>query len=127
MGIARLRGREFQPSDRAGAPAVAIIHQEFAEQYFPRRDPVGLRLQWDCHMLTYLALCARNGIHIVAYEDAATGTMETTADGGGRFTEVVLHPSVTIAQGDAGLAAALPDKAHALCFIASSVRCAGAP
>lgn len=74
-----------------------------------------------CHMLSYLALCAQKGIHVVAYEDAATGTMETGGDGGGRFVEVVLHPSVTIAQGDATLAAALHDKAHALCFIANSV------
>jgi organic hydroperoxide reductase OsmC/OhrA len=74
-----------------------------------------------CHMLTYLALCAQKGIHVVAYEDAATGMMETAADGGGRFTEVVLNPSVTIARGDAGIAAALHDRAHALCFIANSV------
>lgn len=74
-----------------------------------------------CHMLSYLALCARHGIQVMAYEDAATGTMETGGEGGGRFTEVVLHPSVTIAQGDATLAAALHDKAHALCFIANSV------
>jgi organic hydroperoxide reductase OsmC/OhrA len=74
-----------------------------------------------CHMLTYLALCARNGIHVVAYEDTATGAMETTVEGGGRFTEVVLRPSVTIAQGDASLAASLHDKAHTLCFIANSV------
>ena len=74
-----------------------------------------------CHMLSYLALCAKHGIHVVAYEDAATGTMETGGDGGGRFTEVVLHPSVTITQGDTTLAAELHDKAHALCFIANSV------
>lgn len=74
-----------------------------------------------CHMLTYLALCARNNIHVVAYEDAATATMETTVDGGGRFTEVVLHPTVTIGQGDAALVRTLHDKAHALCFIANSV------
>ena len=73
-----------------------------------------------CHMLTYLALCARKGIHVVAYEDAATGTMEKTGDGGGCFTEVVLHPRVTIAQGDANLAAKLHDKAHALCYVANS-------
>jgi organic hydroperoxide reductase OsmC/OhrA len=74
-----------------------------------------------CHMLTYLALCARNNIHVIAYEDAATGTMETSVDGGGRFTEVVLHPTVEIARGDAALARTLHDKAHALCFIANSV------
>jgi organic hydroperoxide reductase OsmC/OhrA len=73
-----------------------------------------------CHMLTYLALCAGKGIHVVAYEDAATATMETTPDGGGRFTEVVLHPAVTIVQGDAALAMTLHDNAHTLCFVANS-------
>lgn len=74
-----------------------------------------------CHMLSYLALCARHGIQVMGYEDAATGTMETGGEGGGRFIEVVLHPSVTIAEGDATLAAMLHDKAHSLCFIANSV------
>jgi predicted permease len=47
MGIPRLRGRDFQASDRAGAPPVAIVNQAFAERYFPGRDPLGLRLQWE--------------------------------------------------------------------------------
>ena len=39
-----------------------------------------------------------------------------------KFTEVVLHPKVSIAPGsDAEKARALHTKAHAICFIASSV------
>ena len=52
----------------------------------------------SCHMLSYLAQAARAGVHVVAYADAATGTMELVG-GGGRFTEVVLRPVVTIAEG----------------------------
>jgi organic hydroperoxide reductase OsmC/OhrA len=44
-----------------------------------------------CHLLSYLALCARAGIGVVSYEDTATGTM-TLYDGKVRFTEVTLHP-----------------------------------
>jgi organic hydroperoxide reductase OsmC/OhrA len=74
-----------------------------------------------CHMLTYLALCARHGVRIVAYEDDATGTMRVDASGGGRFEEIILHPKVTIERAqDAALAASLHEQAHALCFIASS-------
>lgn len=75
----------------------------------------------SCHLLSYLAHAARAGVHVVAYEDDARGTMEL-AGGGGRFTEVVLRPRVTIAAGaDAALAQSLHDRAHHDCFIASSM------
>jgi organic hydroperoxide reductase OsmC/OhrA len=74
-----------------------------------------------CHMLSYFADCARAGIKVVAYEDQATGTM-AMKDKKIRFTEVVLHPRVTIsADSDADKAAALHEQAHEQCFIASSV------
>jgi organic hydroperoxide reductase OsmC/OhrA len=72
-----------------------------------------------CHMLTYLALCARDGIAVVAYEDAATGTM-AEVEGKIRFTEVVLHPTCVVS-GDVGDATRLHEQAHAGCFIANSV------
>jgi organic hydroperoxide reductase OsmC/OhrA len=74
-----------------------------------------------CHMLSYFAECARAGIKVVAYEDQATGTM-AMKDKKIRFTEVVLHPRVTIAaDSDADKATALHEQAHEQCFIASSV------
>jgi organic hydroperoxide reductase OsmC/OhrA len=73
-----------------------------------------------CHMLSYLALCARAGVRVETYEDVATGTM-IASGGGGRFTEVVLAPRVGIApECDLGLARELHERAHAACFIASS-------
>jgi organic hydroperoxide reductase OsmC/OhrA len=76
-----------------------------------------------CHMLFYLALCARNGIRVVAYEDEASGTLAVGSDGGGRFEEVVLRPAVTIASPDGvGLATRLHETAHERCFIANSCR-----
>jgi predicted permease len=44
MSIPLVAGREFDDSDRAGQPAVAIISQSFARQSFPDRDPVGQQL-----------------------------------------------------------------------------------
>lgn len=76
----------------------------------------------SCHMLSYLALCAKYRINVLAYEDEATGTMQEDNRGGGRFTEVVLHPRVTIADASQiERATELHHKAHELCFIASSV------
>jgi len=75
----------------------------------------------SCHMLSYLALCARNGIRVESYRDAATGRMIAGPDGG-RFEEVMLAPRVGIAMGgDLDRALALHERAHAECFIASSV------
>ena len=75
----------------------------------------------SCHMLSYLALCAREHLVIVAYEDAAEGLMKEDGKGGGRFEEVVLRPRVTIADRDRrARALELHERAHELCFIASS-------
>ena len=76
----------------------------------------------SCHMLWYLHLCAVNKVVVLDYEDNAQGTMEETADGGGRFLEVTLHPRITIATGsDLVTAKRLHHDAHEKCFIANSV------
>ena len=74
-----------------------------------------------CHMLTYLAEAARAGIHVVAYSDEASGTMQLK-DGKMRFTEVSLRPQVVVAKdSDPAQAQRLHEKAHEHCFIANSV------
>lgn len=75
-----------------------------------------------CHMLVYLHLCADAGITVTGYVDDAAGTMVEDATIGGRFTEVILRPSVTVrAETDTGEAMRLHERAHQLCFIANSV------
>ena len=44
VGVRLLRGREFTPADRKGAPRVTIINEALARQLFPGVDPVGQRL-----------------------------------------------------------------------------------
>jgi organic hydroperoxide reductase OsmC/OhrA len=74
-----------------------------------------------CHCLSYLALCARGGIQVIGYEDETEGKM-ARVEGVVRFTEVTLHPKVTIGPGsDAEKAKALHERAHAVCFISNSV------
>jgi organic hydroperoxide reductase OsmC/OhrA len=78
----------------------------------------------SCQMLSYLALAARSGIEVLAYDDSATGTM-TIADKRMRITEVRLRPRITIAPGsDEAKARSLVEAAHETCFVANSVACA---
>jgi len=75
----------------------------------------------SCHMLSYLALCAKHRINVLSYEDRATGVMREDGKGGGRFEEVTLHPVVTIANAEQiERAEKLHERAHELCFIANS-------
>jgi len=76
----------------------------------------------SCHMLWYLHLCSEAGIIVTHYIDNATGTMIETSNGGGRFTEVILNPIVTVKESSMiEKANELHKKANALCFIANSV------
>jgi organic hydroperoxide reductase OsmC/OhrA len=75
----------------------------------------------SCHMLSYLALCARSRITVLRYSDGAEGTLELRPDGGGSFLDVMLRPRVTVAPGtDLGRATALHEEAGEQCFIAAS-------
>jgi organic hydroperoxide reductase OsmC/OhrA len=74
-----------------------------------------------CHMLAYLALCARAGVRVVEYTDHATGTLILTAGGGGHFESVTLRPEVVVADAaDGERALTLHETAHQRCFIAGS-------
>lgn len=76
-----------------------------------------------CHMLWYLHLCAVNGVIITAYVDRAKGVMTEDSKGSGVFTEVTLHPQVTVnEQSMLEKARALHHDANKMCFIANSVK-----
>ena len=107
----------------AGKPAIAgssdpHFHGD-ADRWNPEELLVAALSQ--CHLLSFLHLAATSGVIVVGYTDAATGTMVTEGVGG-RMTEVVLRPAVTVAAADmAARCAELHERAHAACFIANSV------
>ena len=75
----------------------------------------------QCHLLSYLHSAVRHGVVVTAYADSPVGTMSQVGDGG-RFTEVVLRPRVTVADGSMVEAAqAIHHEAGENCFIAASV------
>ncbi len=76
----------------------------------------------SCHMLSYLYVCALEGVVVTDYVDHATGIMVEEAKGGGQFKEVTLNPIVRVA--DPSMiekANELHHKAHEICYIANSV------
>jgi organic hydroperoxide reductase OsmC/OhrA len=76
----------------------------------------------SCHMLWYLHLCAVAGVIVTDYIDNATGIMTETSNGGGKFTEITLHPTVTITNSSmTEKANELHQKANELCFVANSL------
>ena len=75
----------------------------------------------SCHMLWFLHACSEAGVIVLDYTDSAKGIMLETADGNGRFKEVVLHPRVSVKElWMVEKVDALHDKAHHFCFIANS-------
>jgi len=75
----------------------------------------------SCHMLWYLHLCAVSGVIVTDYKDEAEGTMTEEANGSGRFTEIMLHPVVTVKEKSMiEKALELHGKAGQMCFIANS-------
>lgn len=76
----------------------------------------------SCHMLSYLYVCAMEGIVITSYTDHATGIMIEQANGSGSFKEVTLNPIFCVADENMiEKAIELHHKAHEICYIANSV------
>jgi organic hydroperoxide reductase OsmC/OhrA len=74
----------------------------------------------SCHMLSFLAICAKKRITVEAYDDEAVGVLEN--DGGKLWmTRVTLRPKVR-ADASAETLAEIHHLAHQACFIANSVK-----
>jgi organic hydroperoxide reductase OsmC/OhrA len=79
----------------------------------------------SCHMLTFLAICARKRLTVESYEDDAVGHLEKGDNGKFWMTKVTLRPRVRFASGtqvDDKALAEIHHKSHQECFIANSVK-----
>jgi organic hydroperoxide reductase OsmC/OhrA len=117
----RAFGREHVVSspgkpDIAGSAARAF-HGDL-ERWNPEELLVAALAQ--CHMLSLFYVATRRGVVITSYADDAVGTLVTSPDASGRFTEVVLRPRVGYASPPPD-EAGLHEEAHRVCFIANSV------
>jgi len=76
-----------------------------------------------CHMLTFLALCAKAKVEVVGYEDHAEAILDTV-DKVTRVTQVHLRPNIRVTRGTSmAKVVELFEKAHKYCFVANSVSC----
>jgi organic hydroperoxide reductase OsmC/OhrA len=78
-----------------------------------------------CHMLTFLAICAKKRLTLDAYDDEASGVLEKGEGGKVWIAHVRLRPRVRFAPGvevSSAQLAELHHQAHVDCFIANSVK-----
>lgn len=76
-----------------------------------------------CHMLTFLALCAKAKVAVVGYEDHAESVLDTV-DKVTRVTQVHLRPVIRVTRGTSmAQVVELFEKAHKYCFVANSITC----
>lgn len=78
----------------------------------------------SCHMLTFLAICAKKGFVVESYEDTAVGVLERAEGAPMHITRCVLRPRVAFSgtAPDAETLDKLHEQAHRGCFIANSVK-----
>jgi organic hydroperoxide reductase OsmC/OhrA len=74
----------------------------------------------SCHMLSFLAICAKKRLTVESYEDDAIGFLEH--DGGKLWiSKVILRPKV-VGNLDPAALEQIHHMAHQACFIANSVK-----
>ena len=75
----------------------------------------------SCQLLSFLALAARAGVDVVAYQDDADALMPVD-ERPARITQVVLRPQILVATGaDLDQVRRLVTEAHDSCYIANSL------
>ena len=118
--------REHLVTFEGGAELRASSAAEFkGDRALPNPEEQLVAALSTCHMLTFLAICARKGLDVDRYEDAAEGHLEKNAEGRLAVTRVTLQPRVTFSNGvtvDDAKLDALHQSAHHGCFIAASVK-----
>jgi len=74
-----------------------------------------------CTLLTFAAFAQHKGLEFAGYESAAEGVLESV-EGKYRFTEVILHPHITVkSEADVERAREILDSAHKGCLVSNSV------
>ncbi|WP_110183002.1 OsmC family protein [Nocardioides solisilvae] len=117
-------GRDVEARSHAGEKPALLLSADKPFRGDPDRwNPEELLVAAlsECHLLSFLHVAVTHGVTVTAYEDAPLGTMEQEGIGG-RFTRVLLRPTVTVAEAaHVDLVPRLHHEAGQACFIAASV------
>jgi putative ABC transport system permease protein len=106
------RGRLFEPTDRQGAPPVAIINDSAAKKYFPDEDPIGRSIGLEGTTRTIVGIVG--DVHQSSFEMAprteAYVPMEQSLIVGGQLViRTSGHPHDVLPQVKAAVFGVLPD------------------
>jgi putative ABC transport system permease protein len=113
MGIPRKAGRDLTPADREGTPLVGVVNERFAREYFPGASPVGARIRWareeEILWIEIVGVVGDVRHFGLAHDDEAAvyTPYAQSRQPWKRWMEVVVR-------GEAGLAALLREKVHAV-------------
>lgn len=80
----------------------------------------------SCHMMTFLALCAKAGWKITDYKDRAVASLGKMPDGRMQVSAIELHPEMTFEEGHEKTKAEceeMHERAHRYCFVANALKC----
>ncbi len=81
----------------------------------------------SCQMLTYLYLCARNEMTVLAYKDEAVAYLGRGSNERHAVERITLSPRITFKESESqqfrAMAIRLIHEAHDQCFIANSLKC----
>lgn len=118
-------GRDHTVAFGTGSSMTASAATEYrGNPVLPNPEELLVAALSSCHMLTFLAVCAKKKIVVERYQDAAVGWLERPAGQPMHVTRVVLRPKITFGgtPPDAAALASLHEQAHRGCFIAQSVK-----
>jgi predicted permease len=109
MGIGIVRGRGFEPGDRAGAKPVAVVNESFARRFWPGENPIGRRFSTGRAGVREVVGVARDGKYRSISEDPQPHFYEP-------FGQAYEPDMVLVARGTnpEALLAPLAREAHAL-------------
>ena len=117
----------YSRDSAATAPGKVAIPVSSAAEYagsvqrWNPEDLLGTALA-TCHMLTFLALCAKAKIEVTLYEDGAVSVLDTL-EKVTSVTEIHLNPTIRVAAGTSKAKVEdLFHKAHKYCFVANSIK-----
>ena len=119
----RAHEMRFKHGDVMLAASAAPAFRGDAERVDPEETFVASLA--SCHMLSFLAICARKRLMVDSYEDDAVGYLEKGAMGKLWVARVTLKPRVRFATGtnvDTDALAKIHHQSHEECFIANSVK-----